>query len=184
MAKPTTHGKLDNISYDAPLSFTEPSQRWRDDRAYLKNNRSVFVSDEQMPKLNLTGKWVIVSGSNNGIGREAALAFARMGANMILACRNPPPSEIHPDVVVAECAIVAKKFNHQSVIEWWIFDGADLASVETFAQRWLDTRRPLDILCNNAGIGSSPGGSDVFLTRDGYEIIHQVRKVSDNIPIA
>lgn len=171
-------GELDAVSYDAPLSFPEPSQRWKDDMGFLKNNRSAFVSDRQMPKVDLTDKWVIISGSNNGIGREAALAFARMGANIILACRNPPPTENHPDSVVAECVTEAKKLNHNSTIEWWMFDGADLGSVETFARRWLDTGRPLDILCNNAGIGSSPGGSNVFLTKDGFEIIHQVRDFS------
>ena len=51
---------------------------------------------------------------------------------------------------------------------------AELASVESFANRWLQTARPLDILCNNAGMGSSPGGQDIFLTKDGFEIIHQV----------
>lgn len=167
-------GELDKISYDAPLSFPEPSQKWKDSMGYLKNNRSAFVPEEQMPKIDLTGKWVIISGSNNGIGREAALAFARMGANIILACRDPPPTENHPDSVVAECANEAKKFSHQSTFEWWNFNGADLSSVESFAKRWLDTERPLEILCNNAGMGSSPGGSDVFLTKDGFEIIHQV----------
>ena len=57
---------------------------------------------------------------------------------------------------------------------------ADLASVETFAKRWNDTGRPLDILCNNAGMGSSPGGKagKVFKTKDGFEIIHQVNFLS------
>jgi len=123
----------------------------------------------------LSGKWIIISGSNNGIGREAALAFARMGANLILACRDPPPTETHPEAVLAECLSEAKKSGHlDSTIEWWQFNGADLESVDAFAQRWLDTGRPLDILCNNAGMGSSPGGSDVFKTKDGFEIIHQV----------
>jgi NAD(P)-dependent dehydrogenase (short-subunit alcohol dehydrogenase family) len=53
-------------------------------------------------------------------------------------------------------------------------DYSKLKSVEGLATRWLDTGRPLDILCNNAGIGTSPGGSAVFKTEDGFEIIHQV----------
>jgi len=98
--------------------------------------------------------------------------------------------------VVEECKANAKMAGHvTSEIEWWELDMSSLASVEAFAQRWLDTRRPLvrryhshehtmvllangrchvqDILCNNAGIGSSPGGQEVFLTKDGFEIIHQ-----------
>lgn len=55
---------------------------------------------------------------------------------------------------------------------------ANIASIETFAQRWLDTGRALDILCNNAGMGGSPGGTTPFMTKDGFEIIHQVNFLS------
>jgi NAD(P)-dependent dehydrogenase (short-subunit alcohol dehydrogenase family) len=41
---------------------------------------------ENMP--DLTGKVIIVTGSNSGIGFEAAQEFARKGAHTILACRN------------------------------------------------------------------------------------------------
>jgi hypothetical protein len=172
--------EIDQIPYDAPLTFPEPPQKWKNDRAGLNGrvgingNRSEFVNEDQLPPIDLSEKWVIVSGSNNGIGREAALAFARMGANLILACRDPPKTEKHPESVVLECEAEAKKFGHVSTVEWWMFDCADLASVEAFAQKWLDTGRPLDILCNNAGMGSSPGGTETFKTKDGFEIIHQV----------
>lgn len=55
---------------------------------------------------------------------------------------------------------------------------ASLASIEAFAARWAATGRAIDILANNAGMGSSPGGDDVFKTRDGFEIIHQVNFLS------
>ena len=119
--------------------------------------------------------------------REAALQFAAWGASIVLACRNPPPSsrEPRPESVVDECVAKARVSSHlKSSFEFWQVDLADLASVEAFTERWLETKRPLDILCNNAGLGSSPGGKKVFRTKDGFEIIHQVRRVYSNSPLS
>jgi NAD(P)-dependent dehydrogenase (short-subunit alcohol dehydrogenase family) len=164
---------INKIPYDAPLSIEEPSPWWVKMMA-RRGSKSSRLTSASVPDVDLTGKWIIISGGNHGIGREAALTFARWGANLILACRDPPSKETHPTVVVDECKVEAKKAGHVSEIEWWEIDMANLATVEAFAKRWLETDRPLDILCNNAGIGSSPGGEKIFKTTDGFEIIHQV----------
>lgn len=169
--KPKTDADLLTIPYDAPLSFPQPSRFWTHYKAWLGSNWTYLT----IPDVDLTGKWVIISGSNNGIGREAAIRFASWGANLILACRDPPPKETHPTVVVKECAEAAKKNGKTIVVEWWELDMTDLAGVEKFAARWLETGRALDILCNNAGLGSSPGGETVMKTKDDFEIVHQVR---------
>jgi len=50
-----------------------------------------------------------------------------------------------------------------------------LSTIEAFAKRWNDTGRPLDILCNNAGMGGNPGGlATTLMTTDGFEFVHQV----------
>jgi NAD(P)-dependent dehydrogenase (short-subunit alcohol dehydrogenase family) len=146
----TIEGDVDinTIPYDAPLSIEEPSKAW----VMNQNRKGADRRKEVLPAVELKGKWIIISGSNNGIGREAALQFAAWGANLILACRDPPSREIHPEAVVEECKERAKDAGHaDSEIEWWELDCAKLSSVEAFAKKWLDTGRALDVLCNNAG---------------------------------
>jgi NAD(P)-dependent dehydrogenase (short-subunit alcohol dehydrogenase family) len=127
-----------------------------------------------LPDADLRGKWVVMTGGNNGIGREAALRFASWGANIVLGCRQPPPHEKHPDVTVADCIASARAAGHESsTIEWWPCDMADLSTVEAFGNRWLSTGHTLDILANNAGMGRTKSGK-LTKTIDGFEVVHQV----------
>lgn len=130
---------LNNIPYDAPLSFPTPSSWWVRKQTH-KGSKGTTTS---VPDADLTGKWVIVTGGNNGIGREAALQMAAWGANLILACRTPPAHESHPDAVVEECRARAKETGKEIVVEWWEIDMSSLASVEAFARRWNETGRPI-----------------------------------------
>ncbi len=41
---------------------------------------------DQVP--DLSGRVIIITGANSGIGYEAALAFAKRKADVVLACRN------------------------------------------------------------------------------------------------
>ncbi|EPS29927.1 hypothetical protein PDE_04877 [Penicillium oxalicum 114-2] len=136
---------------------------------------SSFLTDQHVPGADLTGKWIIITGSNNGIGFEAAKSLAAMGANMILACRNPPAWEMHPTAAVEECRAISNAQGHSSTIEWWEIDMADFDSVEEFCARWIKCDRPLDILCNNAGV--APPAQDI-VTKDGFEMAHQVNLLS------
>jgi len=166
---------LYSIPYDAPLSFKAPSWGWTRYNAYVNN--STVLTRKDVPFKDLSGKWVIISGSNNGIGREAAIFIAQCGANLILACRDPPSHEKHPEEVAQECIAAAKARGYKnSTIEWWEIDLTKFRSVDAFAKRWLDTGRPLDILCNNAGMGTNPGGASgkILKTEDGLEFVHQV----------
>lgn len=165
---------IDLIPFTAPLSISEPSYLW-----FLKQSAKCVVpttiSLDDVPRVDLRGKWVLFTGANNGIGRESALDLAALGANLILACRDPPAHEIHPTRVVEECKEKAKEAGvNDSVIEWWQVDFAKLGSVEQLGKRWLEKNTPLDLLMNNAGVGTSPGNDQVFLTEDGFEFIHQV----------
>jgi NAD(P)-dependent dehydrogenase (short-subunit alcohol dehydrogenase family) len=98
----------------------------------------------------MTGRSVIVTGANSGIGRAAAHALAGAGARVVLAVRNldkgraaaadmPGDTEVRP------------------------LDLASLASVREFAAGW---DGELDLLINNAGVMAPPLGR----TAEGFEL--------------
>jgi NAD(P)-dependent dehydrogenase (short-subunit alcohol dehydrogenase family) len=97
---------------------------------------------------SFTGKTVIVTGANSGLGLVTAREMARVGARVILACR---------DITKGQDA-AAGMSGHVEVRR---LDLQDLASIRDFA----DTIAVVDVLINNAGIMAVP----YALTRDGFE---------------
>jgi NAD(P)-dependent dehydrogenase (short-subunit alcohol dehydrogenase family) len=106
---------------------------------------------------DLTGKVIIVTGGNSGIGFEAAKEFARKGAHVILACRNMQKAGEARDEILAEIPGASVESMH--------LDLADLASVRQFAADFKAGHDRLDILVNNAGIMMVPYSR----TEDGFE---------------
>ncbi len=106
---------------------------------------------------DLTGKIIIVTGANSGIGYEAAKELARKGALIILACRNIPSAE------TAQMHIQSELTNAR--VEVMHLDLANLTSVRKFAEAFRRNYDRLDVLVNNAGIMMVPYGTTV----DGFE---------------
>jgi NAD(P)-dependent dehydrogenase (short-subunit alcohol dehydrogenase family) len=108
---------------------------------------------------SLTGKRVLVTGANSGIGYRAALKLARKGAHVILACR---------DRRRGETALAHMHGDSDGIeVELALLDLASLASIGEFAARELAHRRPLDLLINNAGVMAPPKRLE---TADGFEL--------------
>ncbi|KAF8296958.1 NAD(P)-binding protein [Clavulina sp. PMI_390] len=99
-----------------------------------------------VPPQDLSGKVAIVTGSNAGIGLECARQFARMGATVILACRDADKAErAREDILSSE-----KAQPDRVLVE--PLDLGDADSVRSFLKRWGESGgRPIDILVNNAG---------------------------------
>jgi NAD(P)-dependent dehydrogenase (short-subunit alcohol dehydrogenase family) len=98
----------------------------------------------------MTGKTVIVTGANSGIGRVAASALTAAGARVVLAVRNTDKGD-------------AAASQMSGTTEVRRLDLASLASVKEFAAGW---DGPIDILVNNAGIMIPPKSQ----TADGFEM--------------
>ena len=107
---------------------------------------------------DLSGKTILVTGANSGIGLEAVKLFAGKGAEVIMACRNVEKAE----VAAAEVRAVVP----EARLEIMALDLADLASVKAFADAVKQRFSTLDVLLNNAGLMAPP----LQRTKDGFEI--------------
>lgn len=107
---------------------------------------------------DLTGKVVVVTGANTGLGKASAARLARLGAEVCLACRSPEKAE------AAAAEIRASTGN--AAVSTVPLDLASLASVRACAAE-LGRRYPrIDVLQNNAGVMALPKRT---LTTDGFE---------------
>lgn len=96
-----------------------------------------------------TGRTIVVTGANSGLGEATARALAAHGARVVLACRN-----------VAKGEAAAARMS--GTVQVRSLDLADLASVRAFAA---DTGK-VDVLVNNAGVMAVP----LRRTADGFEL--------------
>jgi len=106
---------------------------------------------------DLTGKVMIVTGANSGIGFDSAKEFARKGAQVILASRSMEKAEaalklIQDEIPNAQAEIIQ-------------LDLASMTSIKEFVEAFKARYQRLDVLLNNAGIMMVPYGK----TEDGFE---------------
>ncbi|KAI8062420.1 hypothetical protein BC940DRAFT_322233 [Gongronella butleri] len=106
---------------------------------------------------DLSGKTVVITGANTGIGRACAREMARRGCSIVLACR----SEEKTQPVVDEIKATTGNDN----VTFMRLDLMSLASVKSFADEFKSKHTQLHILINNAGIM----GTDFGLSTDGIE---------------
>ena len=88
---------------------------------------------------SFAGRTVIVTGANSGLGEVTARELARVGAQVILACRNTDKGDAAAAGMTGEVEV--RKLDLQN-----------LASVRAFA----DGVDAVDVLVNNAGIMAVP----------------------------
>ena len=95
-----------------------------------------------------TGRTVVVTGANSGLGLASAEAFAGRGAAVVLACRDARRAETARARVAAAATGPAP-----TVVS---LDLADLASVRKAADEIADRCGRVDVLMNNAGVMAPP----------------------------
>jgi NAD(P)-dependent dehydrogenase (short-subunit alcohol dehydrogenase family) len=127
---------------------------------YLKMGASgtKYVSDSDLAK-DLTGKTVIVTGGNSGIGKSTCIQLCKQGATVIIGCRRLASGE----EVAEECN---GQPDNKGTAKAMVLDIADVRSIKSFVEAFTKECGALDILVNNAGIMNVPSKE---LTKDGYE---------------
>jgi NAD(P)-dependent dehydrogenase (short-subunit alcohol dehydrogenase family) len=105
---------------------------------------------------NQTGKTIVVTGANTGLGFEAAKVLAGKGARVLLSCRSQSKAQAAKESILAA-------FPKADVIIVEL-DLGSLASIKKAAEQ-INQEPRLDVLINNAGIMVPP----LEYTQDGFE---------------
>ncbi|MFD8565798.1 SDR family NAD(P)-dependent oxidoreductase [Streptomyces sp. NPDC059639] len=111
------------------------------------------TADEVLSGLDLSGREVIVTGGHGRLGREVTRALCAAGATVTVAARDPERAATAVDGIKG--------------VRVERLDLTDPGSIESFAQRWLASGRPLHVLVNNAAVLFSP---EIVRDARGHEL--------------
>lgn len=114
------------------------------------------MSDQTVPNT------IIVTGANAGIGKAAAIQLARLGANVIMACRSAPRGE--------QALAEVRQASGSDRVELMLVDLASQASIRRFAGEFKQRYAHLDVLIHNAA-NFDHSLKKATLTADGVETI-------------
>lgn len=91
----------------------------------------------------MKGKTVVITGGNSGIGRVTATEIAKMGAQVVLVCRNETKAKAVQEDINALTGL--------NNCDLFICDFSSHASIKKFAKEFRMKYNHIDVLINNAG---------------------------------
>ncbi|KXX74313.1 Retinol dehydrogenase 11 [Madurella mycetomatis] len=122
------------------------------------------------PTVSFAGKTVLVTGANTGLGFEAAVKYAALGASkLILGIRSKDKGEVAKKRIVERSGRSDDNF-----ITILLVDLADLASVQAFVKSLNKTTTHLDVALLNAGLANP----SYRQSSAGWELAVQVNVLS------
>jgi NAD(P)-dependent dehydrogenase (short-subunit alcohol dehydrogenase family) len=96
------------------------------------------------PQTDMSGKLCVVTGASAGIGKETALGLAKLGATVVLVCRDTERGETASREI--------KRISGSDAVELMICDLSSQTSIRQFASEFKSRHDRLDVLVNNAGV--------------------------------
>jgi retinol dehydrogenase-12 len=91
----------------------------------------------------MQGKTVLITGANQGIGKASAIALAKLGAKLVLVCRNADK---------ARAAVADVKRAGAKEVDLLVGDMGSQADIRRVAAEFKSKHDRLDVLLNNAGV--------------------------------
>ena len=116
------------------------------------------TADDVLAGVDLRGTRIVVTGASAGLGVETTRALAACGASVTMAVRDLTKGAVAMEEIQAAVP--------DADLELRPVDLADLSSVRTFADGFLEDHDRLDVLIANAGLMACPYGTTV----DGFEL--------------
>ncbi|KAI5819102.1 hypothetical protein BZA77DRAFT_385614 [Pyronema omphalodes] len=107
---------------------------------------------------DLSGRVIIVTGGNTGLGKESIAALCKAGGKVYMGSRTESKALAAIDDI--------KKTLPNADLHYIQLDLISFSSISAFAKSFLEKESRLDILMNNAGVMAMPYSR----TEDGYEI--------------
>jgi NAD(P)-dependent dehydrogenase (short-subunit alcohol dehydrogenase family) len=121
------------------------------------------------PQTSFAGKSVLITGANVGLGLEAAVKFAALGASrLVLGVRSLERGE------EAKAEICRRAGFPVAKVQLYRLDMSTFEGVKSFTKSVTEKEKSLDIVVLNAGI-AAPAHQ---LSPDGYEMVLQVNVLS------
>ncbi|CAN0283970.1 unnamed protein product [Pylaiella littoralis] len=131
--------------------------------------------------VDVSGRVVIVTGANTGIGKRTAFNLAQAGAKVIMACRSLERGEkarrdLESEMRESSSSMAGDaSVKGRGSLEVMECDLNELESVRAFARDFKAKHgNQLDVLVNNAGLGMNNGPP---LTADGLDLVFGVNFV-------
>ncbi len=106
---------------------------------------------------------ILITGATDGLGKAVALQLARAGATLLLHGRDEARGQQTLEEIHAQTG--------NTRLQWYRADFSQLSQVRALAERLAREQERLDVLVNNAGIGTTlPGGGARQESEDGFEL--------------
>src|SRR5262245_48912396 len=113
-------------------------------------------------------KTILITGATDGLGRGLASDLTGRGATVLVHGRDPVRAE----------ALAGELRGRGGGVRVYLADLSSLAEVRALASSVLANEARLDVLVNNAGIGTSVPTRDRAESRDGIELRFAVNYLS------
>jgi NAD(P)-dependent dehydrogenase (short-subunit alcohol dehydrogenase family) len=122
--------------------------------------RKWFAGGINVHKPDLTGKVVLLTGANTGIGLETAKYLAQLNATIYITVRD--------DKKGLETIRVIKEASKNDKVDYFVMELSSLKSVRNFVEEYKKrtNNKKIDILIENAGVMMTP----YTKTEDGFEL--------------